>query len=197
MDHQIHGLPYIIIEFQPGTFQPINEGEFNVCEGAEVTLTQGHAEVYDTPIWLRCYPQFFPPEESADPCVIDADTDYYVVTKSGIYDYYACVTYCSDYFCYINGGWTKFNFGNWSFCPSLSVKDTETKNTLPLYPNPSIQFLYFGMTDTLFKTIEVYDILRVKKFWKWTILKVQVHLTYPICLVALILLKPLMKKVKF
>lgn len=95
-DGYAFGLPYIIATFQPGTFQSLGNGEYNVCDGASVLLANGFDQVYGLHTWYRCIPAGIPPIPG-DTCIIaGAIGDTYTATTSGLYGFWSCTDYCPN-----------------------------------------------------------------------------------------------------
>ncbi|WP_299181439.1 T9SS type A sorting domain-containing protein [uncultured Chryseobacterium sp.] len=159
-DGYAYGLPSMITTLTPGTYQQIDAGEYNVCEGASVTFENTFPALYGVHTWYKCAPSNIPPV-AGDPCIISGVTgDSYVATTSGEYGFYACTEYCPDQ-CEFLGlfAFVKLNFGNWSFC-NLGTGETKDpkENSLSVYPNPATQFLYIGKaSDKEYKEISIID----------------------------------------
>jgi hypothetical protein len=170
-DGYAFGLPYLIATFQPGTYQFIGNGTYNVCNGASVLLENGFDQVYGLHTWYKCMPSAIPPIPG-DPCIIQGATgDTITVTESGFYGFYCCTDYCPHICLFLDvPNFITLQFGNFSFC-TLGIDEPTTSNNLLLYPNPTIQLLYLGkpndeynadilITDMMGKeviTIENYD----------------------------------------
>ncbi|MCZ8091498.1 T9SS type A sorting domain-containing protein [Flavobacterium sp.] len=170
-DGYAFGLPYLIATFQPGTYQFIGNGTYNVCNGASVLLENGFDQVYGLHTWYKCIPSAIPPIPG-DPCIIQGATgDTITVTESGFYGFYCCTDYCPRICLFLDvPNFITLQFGNFSFC-TLGIDEPTTSNNLLLYPNPTIQLLYLGkpndeynadilITDMMGKeviTIENYD----------------------------------------
>jgi hypothetical protein len=170
-DGYAFGLPYLIATFQPGTYQFIGNGTYNVCNGASVLLENGFDQVYGLHTWYKCMPSAIPPIPG-DPCIIQGATgDTITVTESGFYGFYCCTDYCPHICLFLDvPNFITLQFGNFSFC-TLGIDEPTTSNNLLLYPNPTIQLLYLGkpndeynadilITDLMGKeviTIENYD----------------------------------------
>lgn len=159
-DGYAYGLPFMIADFQPGTFEEIGPGEYNICEGASVQLNDGFPLVYGTHTWFKCVPATIP-ASSTDPCIIPGATgDSYTATSTGNYGFYACTEYCPDQ-CEFLGDFAfiQLNFGNWNFCSNLSTGEVKPKeNSLNIYPNPTSQFLYIGReSDKKYPEVSIID----------------------------------------
>ena len=170
-DGYAFGLPYLTATFQPGTYQYIGSGTYNVCNGASVLLENGFDQVYGLHTWYKCMPSAIPPIPG-DPCIIQGATgDTITVTESGFYGFYCCTDYCPRICLFLDvPNFITLQFGNFSFC-TLGIDEPTTSNNLLLYPNPTIQLLYLGkpndeynadilITDMMGKeviTIENYD----------------------------------------
>lgn len=158
-DGYAYGLPSMLTTLTPGTYQQIDAGEYNVCQGASVTFENTFPVLYGVHTWYKCTPSNIPPVPG-DPCIISgAVGDSYVATASGEYGFYACTEYCPDQCEFLGlGGFVKLNFGNWSFC-SLGTGETRPKeNDLTLYPNPTTQLLYIGKkSDKAYADISIVD----------------------------------------
>jgi hypothetical protein len=170
-DGYAFGLPYLIATFQPGTYQFIGNGTYNVCNGASVLLENGFDQVYGLHTWYKCMPSAIPPIPG-DPCIIQGATgDTITVSESGFYGFYCCTDYCPHICLFLDvPNFITLQFGNFSFC-TLGIDEPTTSNNLLLYPNPTIQLLYLGkpndeynadilITDMMGKeviTIENYD----------------------------------------
>ncbi|MFC3159886.1 Por secretion system C-terminal sorting domain-containing protein [Chryseobacterium arachidis] len=158
-DGYAYGLPFMMADFTPGTFEEVN-GEYNVCNGASVQLSNGYPQVYGVHTWFRCVPSNIPASPS-DPCIIAGETgDSYTATDSGHYGFYACTEYCPDQ-CEFLGDFAfiKLNFGNWNFCETLGTGEVKPKeNSLSIYPNPASQFLYIGReADKKYAEVSIID----------------------------------------
>ncbi len=159
-DGYAYGLPYLMANFTPGTFEETNPGEYNVCEGASVQLENGFSGIYGAHTWFRCLPGSNPPAAN-EPCIINGATgDSYTATTTGEYGFYACTEYCPNQ-CEMLASFAfiKLNFGNYSFC-NLSTGETKTKeNDLSIYPNPVAQLLYIGKeSDKKYSEISIIDL---------------------------------------
>lgn len=158
-DGYAYGLPFMMADFQPGTFEEVN-GEYNVCNGASVQLNDGFPLLYGVHTWFRCLPGSNPPSPS-DPCIILGETgDSYTATQTGHYGFYACTEYCPDQCEMLSEfAFIKLNFGNFNFCENLSTGETATKdNHLKVYPNPTAQFLYIGKeSDKKYSEVSIID----------------------------------------
>jgi hypothetical protein len=170
-DGYAFGLPYLIATFQPGTYQYIGYGTYNVCNGASVLLANGFPYVYGLHTWYRCMPSAIPPVPG-DTCIIQGATgDTIIATESGFYGFYSCTDYCPHICLFlVVPNFITLLFGYFSFC-TLVIDEPTTSNNLLLYPNPTIQLLYLGkpndeynadilITDMMGKeviTIENYD----------------------------------------
>ncbi|WP_396175061.1 T9SS type A sorting domain-containing protein [Flavobacterium sp.] len=154
-----YGLPYIIATFQPGTFQFIGSGTYNVCQGASVSLENGFDLLYGFHTWYNCTPSGLPPVPS-DPCIISGENSpFYTASTSGFYGFYACTIYCPTQCQFLGlGNFIQLNFGNFGFC-SLSIDDGLIANEeINVYPNPTSQFLFIGKeTDGNYKNVSIYD----------------------------------------
>ncbi|UFH30652.1 T9SS type A sorting domain-containing protein [Chryseobacterium sp. C-71] len=158
-DGYAYGLPYLMANFTPGTYEETNPGEYNVCAGASVQLDNGFPGVYGTHTWFRCLPGSNPPSPN-EPCTIPGATgDTYIATTTGEYGFYACTEYCPDQ-CEMLASFAfiKLNFGEYSFC-NLATGETKTKeNSLSIYPNPTAQLLYIGKeSDKKYSEISIID----------------------------------------
>ncbi|OYQ46042.1 secretion protein [Flavobacterium cyanobacteriorum] len=146
------GLPYLIATFQPGTYQFIGNGTYNVCNGASVLLENGFDQVYGLHTWYKCIPSDLPPFQG-DPCIIPNENgDTYTATTTGFYGFWACTSYCPD-ICLFLGlpAFIQLNFGDWSFC---SLGNPEfSSNHVKLYPNPTTQVLFVGNQSDNQKTL--------------------------------------------
>lgn len=144
-DGYAYGLPYMMVDFTPGTFQEIQPGEYNVCEGASVQLNDGFPQLYGVHTWFKCLPSSNPPLPT-DPCIISGETgDSYTATESGTFGFYACTEYCPDQCEMLSEfAFIKLNFGNWSFCTLGTGETKPVENNLNVYPNPASQVLYIG-----------------------------------------------------
>lgn len=143
-DGYAFGLPYIFANFQPGTFESLGNGEYNVCDGASVLLANGFDQVYGLHTWYDCVPSDIPPVAD-DPCIIPGVTgDTCLATTSGLYGFWSCTAYCPD-ICLFLGlpNFIKLNFGNWPFC-ATAMEEPMGSNSLSLHPNPSTQYLSIG-----------------------------------------------------
>jgi len=159
-DGYAYGLPFMMADFQPGTFEETGPGEYNVCQGASVQLNDGFPQVYGVHTWFRCLPGNNPPSP-ADPCIIPGQTgDSYTATETGHYGFYACTEYCPDQ-CEMLGDFAfiQLNFGNWSSCGSLSAGETQPKeNSLSIYPNPASQIIFIGKaSDKKYPEVSIID----------------------------------------
>ena len=172
-DGYAYGLPFLMADFQPGTFEEVN-GEYNVCDGASVQLSDGFPQVYGVHTWFKCVPGSNPPSPS-DPCIIPGATgDSYTATETGHYGFYACTEYCPDQCEMLSDlAFIKLNFGSHSFC-SLSTGETKPKeNNLSIYPNPASQFLYIGKaSDKKYDEVTIIDmsgkLIKQKKDHKYS-----------------------------
>ncbi|WP_027381088.1 T9SS type A sorting domain-containing protein [Chryseobacterium daeguense] len=158
-DGYAYGLPFMMVDLQPGTYQEVQPGEYNVCQGASVLLQNGFPAVYGTHTWFRCLPGSNPPSPT-DPCIISGATgDTYTATETGFYGFYACTEYCPDQ-CEMlsDAAYIQLNFGAWNFC-NLSTDETKPKeNNLSIYPNPTTQFLFIGKeSDKKYTEISIVD----------------------------------------
>ena len=152
------GLPYLIATFQPGTYQYIGNGTYNVCNGSSVLLENGFDQVYGLHTWYKCMPSGIPPVVG-DTCIISGVTgDTYTATTSGFYGFYCCTEYCPHICLFLDvPNFITLNFGNWSFC-ATGIKEPITSNSLLLYPNPTNQFLFLGkVEDVPFTNILIID----------------------------------------
>jgi hypothetical protein len=148
-DGYAFGLPYIIANFQPGTFVSLGNGEYNVCDGASVILENGFDQVYGLHTWYKCVPADIPPVLE-DTCIISGETgDTYTATSSGFYGFWSCTEYCPN-ICLFLGlpSFIKLNFGDWSFC-ATGVNEPINSNKLSLYPNPATQLLFLQKVDNI------------------------------------------------
>jgi|LakMenEpi03Aug12_release.lakeMendotaPanAssembly.Ray.scaffolds.fasta_scaffold47448_8 hypothetical protein len=169
-DGYAFGLPYLIATFQPGTYQFIGNGTYNVCNGASVLLENGFDQVYGFHTWYKCIPSALPPVQG-DPCIIaNENGDTYTATTTGFYGFWACTSYCPD-ICLFLGlpSFLQLNFGDWSFC-SLGTEDPIKSNEVLLYPNPTIQLLYLGKpndeynADILITDMMGKEVLTIKNY---------------------------------
>lgn len=159
-DGYAYGLPFMMANFTPGTYEQIAPGEYNICEGATVQLNDGFPQLYGVHTWFKCLPATNPPLPT-DPCIIAGATgDSYNATTSGLYGFYACTEYCPDQ-CEMlaDFAFIKLNFGSWGFCSNLGTGETKPKeNALTLYPNPTTQFLYIGKeSDKIYNNVSIID----------------------------------------
>lgn len=158
-DGYAYGLPYLMANFTPETFEEIGPGEYNVCAGASVQLDNGFPLVYGTHTWFKCLPGSNPPSAN-DPCIISGATgDTYTATTTGEYGFYACTEYCPDQCQMLSSfAFIKLNFGEWEFC-NLGTGETKPKeNNLSIYPNPVAQLLYIGKeSDKRYSEISIID----------------------------------------
>lgn len=159
-DGYAYGLPFMMVDLTPGTYEEVQPGEYNVCQGATVQLNNGFPVVYGNHTWFKCLPGNNPPSPT-DPCIIAGATgDSYVASASGEYGFYACTEYCPSQCEMLSDiAFIKLNFGNWSFC-TLGTGETKPKeNILKLYPNPTTQFLYIGKeSDKTYNNVSIVDI---------------------------------------
>ncbi|MGI9651102.1 T9SS type A sorting domain-containing protein [Chryseobacterium sp. RLHN22] len=159
-DGYAYGLPFMIANFTPGTFEEIAPGEYNVCEGASVQLENGFPVLYGNHTWFKCLPSSNPPSPT-EPCAISGATgDVYQATTNGEYGFYACTEYCPDQCEMLSSfAFIKLNFGNWNFCNLGTGEIKKSENDLSIYPNPTTQLLYIGKTsDKNYKEISIIDI---------------------------------------
>ncbi len=159
-DGYAYGLPFMMADFQPGTYEEIAPGEYNICEGASVQFNDGFPELYGAHTWFSCLPGSNPPSPS-EPCIIPGETgDSYTATTSGTFGFYACTTYCPDQCEMLSEfAFTKLNFGNWDFCTNLGTGETKPKeNNLSVYPNPASQVIYIGKaSDKKYPEVSIID----------------------------------------
>jgi hypothetical protein len=158
-DGYAFGLPYLTATFQPGTYQYIGSGTYNVCNGASVLLENGFDQVYGLHTWYKCMPSAIPPIPG-DPCIIQGATgDTITVTESGFYGFYCCTDYCPHICLFLDvPNFITLQFGNFSFC-TLGIDEPTTSNNLLLYPNPTDQFLFLGkVEDVPFANVTIFDI---------------------------------------
>ncbi|HAC23551.1 MAG TPA: secretion protein [Cytophagales bacterium] len=157
-DGYAFGLPYIIANFQPGTFVSLGSGEYNVCKGASVLLENGFDQVYGVHTWYACVPSDIPPVVG-DPCILPGVTgDTYTATTSGFYGFWACTEYCPT-ICLFLGlpSFIKLNFGDWSFCITGIDEPVETKH-VTVHPNPASRFLFLGRAgDDAYARVTITD----------------------------------------
>lgn len=158
-DGYAYGLPSMLTTFTPGTYQQIDAGVYNICEGATVQFENVFPAVYGVHTWYKCTPSNIPPV-AGDPCIISGATgDSYTASESGSYGFYACTEYCPDQCEFLGlGGFITLNFGSWGFC-SLGTGESQSKeNNLSIYPNPTAQFLYIGKeSDKTYENISIID----------------------------------------
>lgn len=82
-DGYAYGLPFMMANFTPGTYEEVAPGEYNVCEGASVQFENGFPVLYGNHTWFRCLPSTNPPSPN-EPCIINGATgDSYTATSSG------------------------------------------------------------------------------------------------------------------
>jgi hypothetical protein len=158
-DGYAFGLPYLIATFQPGTYQYIGFGTYNICNGSSVLLANGFPDVYGQHTWYRCMPSAIPPV-TGDTCIIPgANGDTIIATKSGFYGFYSCTDYCPNICLFLDvPNFITLQFGNFSFC-ATGIKEPITSNNLLLYPNPTDQFLFLGkVEDVPFANVTIIDI---------------------------------------
>lgn len=159
-DGYAYGLPFMMADFQPGTFEETAPGVYNVCDGASVQLNDGFPQLYGTHTWFKCIPGSNPPSPS-DPCIIPGETgDSYTATGSGTFGFYACTEYCPDQCEMLSDfAFITLNFGNFSFCSNLGTGETKPKeNNLSVYPNPASQVIYIGKeADKKYPEVSIID----------------------------------------
>ncbi|WP_312392840.1 T9SS type A sorting domain-containing protein [Chryseobacterium sp.] len=158
-DGYAYGLPFMMADFTPGTFEEIGPGEYNVCEGATVKLDDGFPLVYGTHTWFKCLPSSNPPS-STDPCIIPgAADDTFIASESGTYGFYACTEYCPDMCEMLSiNAFLTLNFGQWSSCTLGTGEAKQKDNSLSIYPNPTTQFLYIGKeADKKYAEVSIID----------------------------------------
>ncbi|KFE98476.1 secretion protein [Chryseobacterium formosense] len=158
-DGYAYGLPFMIANFTPGTFEETAPGEYNVCDGASVQLENGFPVLYGNHTWFKCIPSSNPPSPN-EPCAIPgANGDVYQATTSGQFGFYACTEYCPDQCEMLSSfAFITLNFGGWSFCNLGTGETKKPENNLSIYPNPTTQLLYIGKTsDKAYKEISLID----------------------------------------
>lgn len=158
-DGYAFGLPYLTATFQPGTYQYIGFGTYNVCNGSSVLFANGFPVVYGLHSWYRCIPSAIPPVPG-DTCIIQGATgDTIIATESGYYGFYACTDYCPHICLFLDvPNFITLQFGNFSFCTTTGVKDPITSNIPLLFPNPTDQFLFLGkVEDVPFANVTIID----------------------------------------
>lgn len=173
-DGYAYGLPFLIANFTPGTYEPAGDG-YNVCEGATVELQNGFPVLYGNHTWFKCLPSNNPPSPT-DPCIITGATgSTYNATGSGHYGFYACTAYCPDQCEMLSEfAFIQLNFGNYNFCSNMGTGEVIPKdNNLSIYPNPTTQFLYIGKeSDKNYPEISIIDmsgkLIRQKKDHKYS-----------------------------
>jgi len=158
-DGYAYGLPFLIANFTPGTYEEVAPGEYNVCSGASVVFENGFPVVYGLHTWFKCVPGSNPPSPT-DPCIINGATgDSYTATASGKYGFYACTEYCPNMCEMLSDmAFIQLNFGSYSFC-NLGTGEVKSKeNNLNIYPNPAAQFLYIGKeSDKKYTEVSIID----------------------------------------
>lgn len=148
VDGYAFSLPNMLISFSDNNFEQIDNNEFNVCNGTDVTLEA------TTPYLSNI--QWY----NNSNVINNATNQTFTVTSNGTYIYTSCTAICPN-FCQpddVPGPFpTTFNFGNWSFC-SLNVENPDKQNQLTIYPNPTTQLLYIGKTeDVMYSEIQIID----------------------------------------
>ncbi|MBB4806825.1 hypothetical protein HNP38_002121 [Chryseobacterium defluvii] len=158
-DGYAYALPAMLTTFTPGTYQQIDAGEYNVCNGSSVTFENIFPVLYGLHTWYKCVPANIPPV-LGDPCIISGATgDSYTATDSGEFGFYACTEYCPDQCEFLGlGGFVKLNFGNWGFCGLVTGEVDPKENDLSLYPNPATQVLFIGKESDKTYDISVVDV---------------------------------------
>jgi hypothetical protein len=144
IDGYAYGLPYMISNFEPNTYEQIDFAEYNICNGASVTFENGYT-AYGYHTWYNCLPSAIPPIPS-DPCIISGVNGLsYTATTDGTYGFYACTVYCPTRCEFLGDPWfIKLNFGDFSFC-SLGTNNPENNSlNVSIYPNPTAQFINIG-----------------------------------------------------
>ena len=146
-DGYAFGLPYLTATFQPGTYQYIGFGTYNVCNGSSVLFANGFPDVYGLHTWYRCMPSAIPPV-AGDTCIIQGATgDTIIANESGFYGFYSCTDYCPHICLFLDvPNFITLQFDNFSFCTTV-IKEQITSNNLLLYPNPTDQFLFLGKVE--------------------------------------------------
>ncbi|MCQ9635141.1 T9SS type A sorting domain-containing protein [Chryseobacterium sp. WG23] len=159
-DGFVYGLPAMMSTYTPGTYEEVDLGVVNVCNGASVKFDDIFPVVYGNHTWFKCVPGSNPPVPG-DPCIIaGANGDSLTATETGKYGFYACTEYCPDQCEMLDPfSFVQLNFGNWDFCENLGTGETKQKdNNLKIYPNPTAQFLYIGKeSDKGYKEVTIID----------------------------------------
>ncbi|WP_312991391.1 T9SS type A sorting domain-containing protein [Chryseobacterium flavum] len=159
-DGYVYGLPAMMSTYTPGTYEEIDMGVVNVCNGASVKFENVFPVVYGTHTWFKCVPGSNPPT-AGDPCIIAGVTgDAYTATESGKYGFYACTEYCPEQCEMLDPfSFVQLNFGNWQFCENLGTGEANPKDSnMSIYPNPTAQFLYIGKaSDKTYSEITIID----------------------------------------
>lgn len=169
-DGYAFGLPYLVANFQNGTYESLGNGVYNVCNGASVLLENGFDQVYGLHTWYKCIPSNIPPVPG-DTCIIPGATgDTYTATSSGFYGFWACTEYCPN-ICLFLGlpSFIQLNFGNWGFC-FTGTEDQIENSSLSIYPNPTTSYLFLAKDkDASFAHVRIIDMsgrvaLEVEKY---------------------------------
>ncbi|MDC8102328.1 T9SS type A sorting domain-containing protein [Chryseobacterium rhizosphaerae] len=159
-DGFVYGLPAMMSTYTPGTYEEVDLGVVNVCNGASVKFDDIFPVVYGNHTWFKCVPGSNPPV-AGDPCIIaGVNGDSFTATETGKYGFYACTEYCPDQCEMLDPfSFVQLNFGNWEFCENLGTGETKQKdNNLKIYPNPTAQFLYIGKeSDKVYKEVTIID----------------------------------------
>ena len=158
IDGYVYALPTMLTQFEDGTFEQVGQGEFNVCNGATVTISNGFPAVNGEHYWYSCIPSDIPPVPG-DSCIIEnAIGDTIVVDQSGTYGYYACTEYCPDQCQFLGtANFTSLNFGDFDFC-ATNTPETDIE-LLTLFPNPAQYYLSLNKlkNNSEFR-IEIYNV---------------------------------------
>lgn len=156
-----YGLPAMSINLTPGTYEQIDDSEYNICAGTPVKFENIYPVLYDVHTWYKCLPSSTPPVPG-DPCILTGVTGpSYTATKSGTYGFYACTEYCPNQCEYLGDQYfVKLNFGNWAFCNTLGTGEIKPKqNSIKVYPNPTSQLLFIGKDeDKIYAEVSIIDV---------------------------------------